>query len=376
VVPEAWPEVNYGYVNWLGSAAADPTNFDRTLLTVKRRRGPNLEENWSFGKAGVPTSADTCSSFYNTLLALAGGATGYNVYTGVSTNAPDLHLDGLNETPFPDSAPITAEGTLLPKATTIRWLNQFLHTHGAELLTSSADNAIAYGLYLPYARLSAWNAADAPLCGRGLREFQRLMNKLCLDYDVVNIDSDELDPKRHRYIVLHGGRFMATAVQEKLAAYTQSGGKLCMVGAIPAEDENFSACGVLAAAPIRRVVSVDNLAPMLDVPRQINVLAGRGDLWLRTHPTADVQFVIALIPAGEMTHVEGEIALNGSKRRLRVQAAPGGGAILRIAGGRITAAVIKGVNEGTGQAVAPMCTLDGQGITFDTPQDAVMVDGS
>ena len=84
----------------------------------------------------------------------------YNVYTGVATAAWDEGLDISHRPPYPSSAPITAEGELTYKAKIVEWLGAFFAEHGAEFLVCQPHVSVAWGLYLPYARVAVWTPAE------------------------------------------------------------------------------------------------------------------------------------------------------------------------------------------------------------------------
>ncbi len=381
VNPERWPTVQYGFTNWIGDVAADPTAFDRYLLTAKRVPGPNLEENWGFSKLYDPSYEDACTSFYQTLLAFAGGTTGYNVYTGVSTDQWDSRLDSLHERPYPAVSPITAAGEVTPKARTIKQLNLFMDQHGEDWLACRPQVSVAYGAYLPYAGIAAWlpadHAADLPVCGRGLRQFQHEMRQAGLDYDVVSLETaspDDLAACAH--LVLHGYHFMARDVQEKLADYARNGGQLTFIGMIPEKDETFAACDSLTSlANIRVYPEADYGAWFSEINRPA-LIEGSGYIWIRSHESQDVHFAIVLIPKGDAHSAAFDITLGGKPHHLMVRAAPGGGAILRIEAGKVTDVLVKGINGWLRRAVTPACALDGDRIGLPYPGDLLILNGN
>lgn len=101
VRPETWRGIHYGFTNWMGVVSADRTSHARYVIAAKRAPGPNLEENWGFSELYDRAYAAGATSFHQTVLALAAGATGFNVYTGVATSGWAEDVDLLHSAPTP-----------------------------------------------------------------------------------------------------------------------------------------------------------------------------------------------------------------------------------------------------------------------------------
>ncbi len=380
VEPERWGSVEYGFTNWVGDVSADPSAFARYVLTAKRAAGPNMEENWGFAALYAPAYADASTSFYQTLVILNNGATGFNVYTGVATDYPDRNLEIVPKLPYPDVAPVTAQGEWTPKAELVRWMAQFFERHGAEFLACSTARPAAWGYSLSQARLAAWSpAGDSSAAQHGLHlsEFQRQMRALHLDYGLVNLETASLDELlAYPFLYAAGGDRMAAAAQRNLAEYARRGGNLTLIGALPELDENNQSCTLLHEARefLRTVPEVDAASQLTGLPRAI-LLEGQADLWLRSHPDRDLHFLTVLIPADGQTDVRLSLLLNGNRHQFELSAAPSAGAILRLENGRITAAILKGGNAYLGRAVKPGCTFDGQRVGLAEPGDFLLLDG-
>jgi beta-galactosidase len=380
VVPERWPNVHYGYTNWIGVVSRDASAYDRYLLLTKRAPGVNYEENWGFSVLYEPAYIDAAASFYQTLLAICGGATGFNVYTGVATDAWDENIDFWHDRPYPDCPPITAAGELTPKAETVRSLAAFLDRYGAEFLAASPPTEVAWGIYLPYAQVAAWAPAEsapgAPLCGAALGRFQAAMRELRVDYDLINLQTASLaELQRIPHLVLGGGQFMERAVQEKLAAYVRGGGRLGLIGAIPTLDEAFEPCAILAELGAAIELREAEYATWLGTGARPQVSEGVADVWVRSHGERDLHFVVVLLPTAGTPGATVRLELGGRSHTLRVAAAPGGAALLRIEGGRLTDALVKGLNAFLGQAIAPRCQLDDAEFALAEPADIAWIGG-
>lgn len=378
VEPERWQRFHYGFTNWVGDVSANPSAFDRYLLTAKRFPGPNMEENWGFAELYDPSYVDAATSFYQTLAILNNGATGFNVYTGVGTAHADRNMELLQKIPYPDAAPINADGSLTPKAEIVRWLAMFFARYGEEFLACRPAQPVAWGLYLPHVRLSAWlppEASAIPSHGKALQTFQQQMRRLHLDYSVLNLETVEAAALRqYAWLFLVGGERMAAKVQQKLAEYACGGGRLAILERIPRFDEQGAACEILwQTRSCLHSLSPAGYADLLnDLPRP-TFHEGAGDIWVRSHPQRDLHFVTLLIPADGQPRLDITLAIGSRPRRILLSAAPSAGALLRIENGRITDAILKGQNAYLGHAVPPLCRLDQQTIGFDQPGDFAQI---
>lgn len=380
VEPERWQGFQYGFTNWVGDISANASAFDRYLLTAKRFPGPNMEENWGFAELYDPAYVEASTSFYQTLAILNSGATGFNVYTGVGTAHADKNLEAIRKAPYPDAAPIGADGSLTPKAETVRWMTKFFARCGEDFLACRPVQPVAWGLYLPHVRLAAWSPEDnasAPQHGGHLREFQSQMRGLHLDYGILNLETASLETLHsYDFVFLAGGEEMVAAVQQKLADYALGGGKLVFLEKIPRLDENGETCEVLWAAR-RSLLSLPaaGYAGLLSGLPRPQLTEGQADLWVRSHPERDVHFVTLLVPAHGQPRVEVSLFIGSRRQRLALSAAPSGGAILRVENGRVTDAIIKGDNAYLDCSVPPRCSLDAQVTGLDNPGDFVQVGG-
>ncbi|MBZ0277014.1 MAG: beta-galactosidase, partial [Anaerolineae bacterium] len=371
VEPERWKNVHYGFTNWVGDVSASPAAFDRYILTAKRTPGINLEENWGFAELYDPAYVDAATSYYQTLAILNAGATGFNVYTGAAAAQRDLNLEVIPRVPYPDAAPITERGEITPKAEIAGWLAHFMVAHGAEFLTSQPVQPAAWGMYLPAARWGAWDWESGSTHGQQLARFQRQMREMRLDYGLLNLQATAVeDWLRFPYLMTSCDGTMQRAVQEKLVDYARRGGKLALVGSLPMMDENAQPCDVLAAnAGLFQVFPEVSLSGWLKGVEQSEVETGAVDVWVRLHPTEDVQFVTLLFPTGSPATARVTVPVGERRLRFELTAAPAGGAFLRLEKGRISAAIIKGVNHFRGGYVAPHITLGDQELGSAEPGD-------
>ncbi|MEV1173808.1 beta-galactosidase [Nonomuraea sp. NPDC049784] len=359
VRPELWGGISYGFTNWMGVVSADRDAQARYVIAAKRAPGPNLEENWGFSRLYDPAYIDGATSFHQSLLAMAAGATGFNVYTGVSTSGWAADLDAAHDGPYPDCAPIDAGGTATGKAPVVRALAGFFAAHGAEFLECAGTARDAFGLYLPYAGIAALSGPGGPGCGRALRDFHERMRERGLDYALVDLEHTSAEElAAYRSVTVPGGPFMHRSVQRLLAGYADGGGRVLVDGPVPTLDENLAPCALLApsAAP--------DLGDGL-------VLYGAADAFLRSHPERDVHYLVVLVQTGNT----GPIGVRTPYGTVEIVAADGGAAVLRLAGGRLGDLLVKGVNEYLSSAVAARVSLNGESVVTAGPGDLIMIGG-
>lgn len=383
VQPENWGQVNYGYTNWIGVAAEDLSALSRYIVLTRRRRGPNMEENWGFTEPYGPAYAYASVCFQQTVLAIAGGATGYNVYTAVGTSAWSDELDRFQTRPYPSHAPIDAEGALTPKAATLSLMSEFLARYGAELAECRPAAAAAWGLYLPYSYVGAWvsdllsGAVEGhivPTPGPHLLACQQELLRYGADLDLVNIQSaNEADLYRYPILLVSGGPWMDAITQAKLARYAVCR-KLIVIGEVPKLDDNLKTCTVLARVPVLAAkdlaAGLRLLPSVLEESGGIRVTIepeGKGFVWIRVHPEKNIHFVHVL--SCDTDHLRLSYTLHGHRYVMDLSLAPGAGALVRVINEQLGGLLIKGVNDKLNCAVKPCCRLGGVEVAGDSPCD-------
>jgi hypothetical protein len=163
---------------------------------------------------------------------------------------------------------------------------------------------------------------------------------------------------------------MAMEIQELLAAYVKSGGRLVMIGEIPHLNSGLRACRVLQEAGALRARDLDELdavlAQLLGHRPGVQVSVG-GRAWVRRHPNRDIQHLVLLSSGVE--ELEVSFRAGDSVRTLRVRLAGGGGAIVRLEAGAVTSLLVKGIDERFDRSVAPFCSADGFELAAETHCD-------
>ncbi|MFZ5817942.1 MAG: beta-galactosidase [Bacillota bacterium] len=386
VVPESWGPVHYGFTNWIGCVSHDPSAFYRYLVLVKRQPGPNLEENWSFSQIYDSRYRFTVIPYFQTLLCLAAGATGFNVYTGAGTDGWDEGLDSHHSRPYPDTAPVGADGSLHPKARTLQLLTAYLNRWGAEWLACESERPLSWGIYPAYSALAGWGVEDPaweaagvhpPVAGVALNGFMRAMRAENRDFGLVNITAP-LDPAEHPAITLVGGFFMDAETQRRLLEYVRAGGTLILARELPRFDADLTTpCSLLVdglAQPGAGRFRLVEGNPFAEPPepgaaaafqaalQELGLTGGlRADgrltqAWVRRHPESGVEHLVILSLADQ----PGEHHLRWGDRSVAVTLPGRSGALLRLEGGRLSAALVKGANDCDGQYAVPVVRCAGE----------------
>lgn len=382
VRPERWNAIAYGFTNWMGVVSTDPGAHARYVVAAKRAPGPNLEENWGFSELYDRAYASGTTSFHQTLLALAAGATGFNVYTGVATSDWGDDLDILHGPPYPDCPPVDAAGTATAKAGTVRMLADFFAVHGAEFLAARPATGPTWALYAPYAAVAAWNPEGhrgGPECGRPLREFHDRVRAAGQDYRIVDLESATAERLAdHPRLTLHGGEFMDARVQGLLADHVRAGRGLELLGPVPRLDERLQPCTLLADAladaPGDRGADRHATGP---VPGSgpVRVRSGSADAYWRATADGRTGYLTVLVQSDNEGPVTVTLELPEGTRTAEVHAARGGAALLRISAGALDDFLVTGVNTFLDSAVTPVVTVDGRGHRGTAPADLARIGG-
>ncbi|MEA4907316.1 MAG: beta-galactosidase [Anaerolineaceae bacterium] len=393
--PERWPGIHYGFTNWIGVACDDRSVTERYQVMVKRTRGANMEENWGFSSLYEPAFAYDSVSFYQTLVEIASGATGYNIYTGVGTAHATPELDLLCKNVYPDVSPIDEHGQTGSKGETVRRLNEFFHQAGREFLESRPTAPMAWGVYLPDSHVRAWapESEQARLSrlgvgegGRAYLHFLRRMLNQHLDFGLADLQAVPLSQLRgYRTLGLAAGRSMDAPTQQKLCDYLAGGGRLLLAGRLPDLDENLAPCTLLqqARGDLRPFsleqfyredawfeAALEGSDPGVG---GLNPAAGEALLWLYTHPERDAQYLF-VFTGPHSGPVECEYSAGGRSHRVQVVLPARSAGVLRVAAGKLRAALLNGHNDYTGESLRAACRIDGQQYTAAEPGAWLEVD--
>ncbi len=403
VVPETMP-IHYGFTNWIGVVSHDETAFLRYLLLVKRARGINLEENWGFSKLYDWRYRFHHIPFYQTVLAMALGATGFNVYTGVSTDQWDDGIDSLQQKPYPDCSPITERGQETSKSLLLTKLNAFLHHYQNLAMLGIQTNKPAFGLYNPYSYVACYSQevsdyaklGEKPLRSgfKALEAYMQSQLAANRDFSIANIETDSIDALlAHQNVTVVGGFFMAAEIQEKLVQFVSSGGQLIWLGELPSVDEYMQPCSIFAQQVSNR-------------QRQSSTKIGTGCLtYLPENPfesggisNSFNQLMSGLLDKPRLTCTSAYLfhyELNGlsliyilsftnsamvheiqvDTELLRVQLPAKGCAMVVLEGNKIDGAFVKGMNDYDESFITPSVSWQQHKVTAETEGDLLFLEG-
>jgi len=370
VRPSLWQGLQFGFTNWIGVASDDDSVASRYAIAAGWGRGPNLEDNWGFTEEFGQAYEHSVVSFYQSLALIGVGASGLNFYTGAGTANWDASLDLAHKPPYPSDAPVDAAGRGTPKAGVAALLSKYLNEFGRELLECTFDPEFAWGIVPSDSNLGAWFAgseatevdghvlvAPGPTIARAQKSANLLGHELSL-VDLSTVDSAGLSA--FAAVLVVGMPSMAMEIQEVLATYAKSGGRLVMIGEVPDLDSELRTCRILQEAGPLRIRDLDELdavlAQLLGHRAGVQVSAG-GRAWIRCHPRQDIQHLVLLSSGAK--ELEVGFRAGHSMRSLHVRLAGGGGAIVRLEDGAVTTLLVKGIDERFDRSVAPSCSADG-----------------
>jgi len=268
VQPEKITSAAYGFSSWVGNAVYDDEAFTNYVLAAKRSPGPNLEENWGFVYKDKRYGSPICG-VYHALLALGAGATGFNVYNICGTAhwssdlvPPQSYIDTIPprtavkyKPPYCPDAPISIDGEIGAKFEVLQLLTRFLSKEGETLLRCQSQAQVAWGTYLPYSYLAAWEPSGAEIAQLGrlpiggmktLVPFAEMSLQNKIPFDMVDLErASNTQLANYKVIMLAGSIFMAASVQQALLDFVVNGGTLILLHEVPYLDEAFQPCTLL-----------------------------------------------------------------------------------------------------------------------------------
>lgn len=383
---------HYGFTNWTGDLTSDDDALVRYVLAAKRASGPLMEENWSL-RWVTERCAAACVPIYRSLLGLACGASGINVYTVCATAdwGPHLQIDReyLRETtgdpaqldpPYGDAAPIGVDGSAGPSLDALRTFARFLGAAGPALAGTLPERGPVLLVQPAHAAVTAWRpgpgAPTPPPADRTIAPFVRHCLRSAVPFSVAFATTEGAAADRDRPIVTTSGPFMSVADQTYLASQARTGRPILLLGALPATDERGKPCTVLADCaredtPITVVADLDEVTSALAAWPATAPRDGRQQgevVELRRVGHGGDLFVFLFYRAGLLdAAVPVETTIPGGV--LRTTLAPGGCAVVHCRAGRLIGAYVKGGNELTGCAIRPEVTIGDQRLAAAVPGD-------
>ncbi len=282
---------HYGFISWLGVTPyniSDPrtvdanhpvvpnTVFSRYINTATRGRGINMEENWGFATLYHPYSQYPFVPIFQTLVSIAGGATGFVVFCAVSHDYWDETLDSTTKKQhphFPSAAPIGPDGELREMYHSMRHLNRWFAEHGDSLVGSLRQEDLCFGVYQRYSAIASWcerwPAMDIPpLQGHlGLETLSNSAQEVGYVPAWIGLDGQQrIDPVVHPRLVVILWRMMDPTVQRLLSSYVDEGGQLYWIGEIPGQDWDGRPCTILNDCISRNGARATRLTRMVTDP--------------------------------------------------------------------------------------------------------------
>ena len=369
--------IHYAYTSWVGNVVCQDRALLDYVLMASRRRGPNLEENWSLSWVEADC-AHACVPIYSALLGLSCGATGLNVYTACATSEWGEHLaidqDYLAENmgnpdvlspPYGEAAPITTTGAVGPSLPPLAVLMHFLKSVEEFLARAQPEPGLNFCVDPSYAAVAFWEPATNGISTPSVADTLVPFLTYCLEHHIP-FTLTEPDGLMSGPIVAASGRWMAEKVQRSLASHVQGGGSLLLLGELPHLDEAFNPCVILADAvgasgmspPLRPWVVV-TAVEKLDVGKCIEPwLAGLTGIrqsasnqdyleLRRIVPETGGQFVFFFSRSDNALPIAADVDGNP----LTLVLPPHGCGVAFVAAGQLMAGYLKGLNEKTNEGV-------------------------
>ncbi len=240
---EKWKNIEYGFTNWIGLVSYDEKTYCKYLIMIKRGKGFNLEENWGFHKLYDKKFYYPIMPYYQTLLIMANGIKGFNVYTIAATDKWDDNIDNVHLKPYPSSSPITADNKKNNKYNTLKSIVKFIRKHHSILVNAENIRDINYAFYLPEFYLSAWDkkqqksywqslGMDYPFgADKKILEFVMFLRKIDLDFNLININDGTFNKKIPLMFICSG--LLDEKTEKKIIEFISNGGIFILLGKIP-----------------------------------------------------------------------------------------------------------------------------------------------
>ena len=255
--PDLSSVVQYGYTNWCGVVSHHEDAWLKYKIVGKHARGINMEENWGFDSYDPPYYWSVQPSFFQSLAYMLWGATGLNIYLGVSCDCWTDYLAVDAGGVYMHNHPIAEDGTYRASFWTCQQMGALMKRIGDDLVEQPAIEPVAWAFYSPYAHAASWDSSGedwkrAGFSGRphaawfGWDSFMALCAKAHTQNGFCCVGEETLDGlARYRVLFLDGSDWMDEATQQKLVDYVDRGGVLVMTSRVPELDEFFRPCTLL-----------------------------------------------------------------------------------------------------------------------------------
>lgn len=380
--------VHAGFTNWVGVVSCESAAFDKYLTAIKYVKGINWEENWGFSKIYDPRYIHPVVPYYQTLLAMAAGARGFNVYTGVATSNWDSHLDSKHERPYPATPPLDDQGDDAAQAPILRALNRFFKTEEKDFLACVNEARIAFLLDLHYSAAAGFEKNRFARLrhlhdGVSLRDFVHHCKETNTNFDLMNVHCEHhATLAKHDFIVLPSCFFMSRKMQRMAVTLLKDRKLVLWFGELPEFDEKMRPCTVLADFVRRKrpinLVRIGGLSPVtarrwaevfgrlgLEPPRS------RARIYYQRYVgrNARTAFVFLFSRAGRNQKVRMRIP----EGRIECNLTSHSALAFKIQDGRIRSAIVKSVDEMGKNAMPVRLLLNGRGLVRKKAEDGFFV---
>lgn len=255
--PFLTPVISYGYTNWCGVVSHNEDAWLKYKIVGKSARGINMEENWGFDSYDPPYYWSVQPSFFQSMAYMLWGATGLNIYLGVSCDCWTDYLAVDAGGVYMHNHPIAEDGSYRDSFWTCHQMGALMKRVGNDLVRDDLPAPVAWGLYSPYAHAASWDSAPqdwtrvgfpgrphAAWCGwdsfMALCDSNKTQNAVCYPREE---SVDQL--LRHRVLFMEGNGWMDAATQKRLVEYVEKGGVLVLNSCVPMFDEFFRPCTIL-----------------------------------------------------------------------------------------------------------------------------------
>ena len=249
--------ISYGYTNWCGVVSHQEDAWLKYKIIGKQARGINMEENWGFDSYDPPYYWSVQPSFFQSMAYMLWGATGLNIYLGVSCDCWTDYLAVDAGGVYMHNHPIAEDGTYRASFWTCQQMGALMKHIGDDLVAQDLHQPVAWALYSPYCHAASWNGSSGEWTHAGFNSYphaawfgwdsfmalcdrNKTQNGICYPRE----ESVERLLK-HPVLFIEGHDWMDEETQGKLADYVERGGVLVMTSRTPYLDDRFKPCTIL-----------------------------------------------------------------------------------------------------------------------------------
>ena len=256
-VPYLNSVINYGYTNWCGVVSHNEDSWLKYKIVGKMARGINMEENWGFDSYDPPYYWSVQPSFFQPMAYMLWGATGLNIYLGVSCDCwtDELAVDAGGV--YMHNHPIAEDGSYRSAFWTCQQMGALMKHIGDDLVAQELHEPVAWALYSPYCHAASWNGSSGEWTNAGFDSyphaawfgwdsFMALCDKNKTQNGLSYPHEESVERLlKHPALFIEGHDWMDQGTQTKLVEYVERGGVLVMTSRVPHLDDRFKPCTIL-----------------------------------------------------------------------------------------------------------------------------------